>query len=121
MIREREQAVGGHFPVIALTARSRREDRERCLATGMDDYLSKPVRAAELFAALDRVVSAHRVPRPVQPDDGDNTSLLDARVLLAACGDDANGLRELCQDFQVYAPPRLTEVGDALRAQDALR
>ena len=57
-IRERERATGGHLPVIALTARARPEDRERCLAAGMDDYLSKPVRAAELFATIERVVSA---------------------------------------------------------------
>ncbi len=57
-IRERERATGGHLPVIALTARSRKEDRERCLAAGMDDYLAKPIRAAELFAAIDRLVSS---------------------------------------------------------------
>jgi CheY-like chemotaxis protein len=59
-IRERERAVGGHLPVIALTARSRQEDRERCLAAGMDDYLSKPVRTEELFAAIDRGVLGPR-------------------------------------------------------------
>src|SRR5262249_49181336 len=42
-IRERERASGGHLPVIALTARSRKEDRERCLAAGMDDFLAKPI------------------------------------------------------------------------------
>ncbi|MEA2631851.1 MAG: hypothetical protein QOE66_2070, partial [Chloroflexota bacterium] len=63
-IREREETVGGHLPVIALTARSRQEDRENCLTAGMDDYLAKPIRAAELSAAIDRVVSA---PGPEPP------------------------------------------------------
>ena len=58
VLREREQTAGGHLPVIALTARSREEDRRQCLAAGMDDYLSKPIRAADLFAAIDRVVYA---------------------------------------------------------------
>src|SRR5439155_7779526 len=56
-IRERERTTGGHLPVIALTARSRKEDRERCLAAGMDDFLTKPIRPAELLAAIDRLRS----------------------------------------------------------------
>jgi PAS domain S-box-containing protein len=55
-IRQRERTAGGHLPVVALTARSRQEDRERCLAAGMDEFLSKPIQAADLWAAIDRVV-----------------------------------------------------------------
>src|ERR1700692_3254350 len=57
-VRERERTAGGHLPVVALTARSRKEDRERCLAAGMDDFLAKPIQAADLWAAIDRVVGA---------------------------------------------------------------
>ena len=52
---------------------------------------------------------------------GTAPSLLDPVVLLAACGDDAEGLRGMCQDFRAYAPARLAEVGDALRDRDAPR
>jgi len=118
-LREREQVTGGHLPVIALTARSRNEDRERCLAAGMDDFITKPVRSVELFAAIERVLFDHKVPPPILPDTGDSTSLLDPVVLLGACGDDAEGLRAMGQGFEVYLPLRLAEVADALRNENA--
>jgi len=120
-IRERERAAGGHLPVIALTARSRKQDRERCLAAGVDDFLTKPVPTTALFAAIDRLVSAHRVSRPYQADAEQRRSLLDPVAVLTACGDDAEGLRRMCQDFQTYAPARLAELGNALRERDAPR
>jgi CheY-like chemotaxis protein len=120
-IRRSERQVGGHLPIIALTARSRKEDREQCLAAGMDDYLSKPLRSAELFAAIDRAVAAHGIASSTQSREADDMSLLSPTVLLAACGDDPDGLRELCQDLRVFVPGRLTEVNDALQQQDARR
>src|SRR5439155_18334852 len=75
-IRERERFAGGHLPVVALTARSRQEDREQCLAAGMDDFLAKPIQAASLWAAIDRVAGT----RP--PAAGPGPGLLDAGVLL---------------------------------------
>jgi two-component system, sensor histidine kinase and response regulator len=56
-IRERELATGSHLPVVAVTARSRKEDEERCAAAGMDGFLAKPISAVELWAAIERVVA----------------------------------------------------------------
>ncbi len=57
-LRERERLTGGRLPVIAVTAHTLPGDRERFLAAGMDDYVSKPIRATELFAAIDRALAA---------------------------------------------------------------
>jgi signal transduction histidine kinase/CheY-like chemotaxis protein/HPt (histidine-containing phosphotransfer) domain-containing protein len=56
-IRARESITGRHTPIIAMTAYALKGDRERCLEAGMDDYVAKPIRRHELFAAIDRVVA----------------------------------------------------------------
>jgi two-component system sensor histidine kinase/response regulator len=121
VLREREQTAGGHLPVIALTARSREQDRRQCLAAGMDDYLSKPIRAADLFAAIDRVVHAGGASPTAPPNAGDRTNLLDPVVLLAVCGGVAKLLNEMGQNFKSNAPSLLNEVGGALRDHNAPR
>lgn len=57
-IRRRECQTDGRIPIIAMTAHTMKEDRERCLAAGMDGYISKPVRAL----ALEEVIAACTAP-----------------------------------------------------------
>src|SRR6266446_3378330 len=52
-IRQKEKAIGAHIPIIALTAHAMKGDRERCVAGGMDGYVSKPVQAEELIQAVE--------------------------------------------------------------------
>jgi two-component system sensor histidine kinase/response regulator len=87
----------------------------------MDDYLAKPVRAAELFAAIERLASQGGDPGPVRPGAGGGGGLLDPAALLAACGDDAEGLRRMCHDLPACVPAQLAAVGEALRGRDAPR
>ncbi len=51
-IRRKEQETGRHVPIIAMTAHAMKGDRERCLAAGMDGYVSKPIPAKDLFAVI---------------------------------------------------------------------
>jgi CheY-like chemotaxis protein len=57
IIRAREKSSGSHLPIIAITAHAMKGDQERCLAAGMDGYVSKPFQAEEMFATIDRVLS----------------------------------------------------------------
>jgi CheY-like chemotaxis protein/HPt (histidine-containing phosphotransfer) domain-containing protein len=114
-IRQREHTAGGHLPVIALTARSRREDRERCLQAGMDDCLTKPFKAVDLWAAINRVLKARPPRKPPRLD------VLDPSVLLAACGGDPTMLGKMCRSLQSRVPEHLATIRDALRDRDALR
>jgi CheY-like chemotaxis protein len=53
-IRDREKQEGSHIPIVAMTAHVMKGDKEKCLAAGMDDYLSKPIKATDLYDVIDR-------------------------------------------------------------------
>ena len=62
IIREREQKTGARLPIIAMTAHAMKGDEARCLAAGMDGYLSKPIQPDEFFDVIERHLSVSSLP-----------------------------------------------------------
>jgi len=56
-IRRCEQERGGHIPIVGVTAHAMKEDRDKCLAAGMDDYVAKPIERTVLFATINRLLA----------------------------------------------------------------
>ena len=59
-IREKERDRGGHIPIIAMTAHALKEDEERCLAAGMDAYISKPIDFKKSLQVIGDILKVQR-------------------------------------------------------------
>jgi PAS domain S-box-containing protein len=117
VIRAREQGTDRHVPILAMTAYAMKGDRERCLATGMDGYVSKPIQPRELWQAIEQLVPAN--------DPGANEpqlsldAVLDRDEALERVGGDTALLRELVELFLAESTQLRRNIAEALQAGDA--
>jgi CheY-like chemotaxis protein/HPt (histidine-containing phosphotransfer) domain-containing protein len=125
-IRKRDLQDGIHTPVIAVTAHAMKGDRERCLAAGMDDYVSKPVRSEDLKAALDRWLQkapppqlegpARSAPLPALAPVKEAFNMQEA---LARVDGDRELLGEMAALFLEEYPRFLAQIQEAISKKDS--
>jgi two-component system, sensor histidine kinase and response regulator len=130
-VREVEKKTGRRVPIIAMTAPTMKEDRERCLAAGMDDYIAKPIRTEELAA----VIARHRPasadsggatqPAESAAPEGDTTFAADTRPvnrqeLLVFLHGDEELLARLVRVFHAQHGQLLLAVREAVDRRDAV-
>ena len=141
--------TGARLPIIAMTAHAREEDRQRCLAAGMDDFLTKPLSQETLFECLERWTRdrgragagldgsrgpggaddgapaqpgpAEQPPAPEEepPVDGSARAVWDREASLERTGGDAALLGELAQVFLGDLPAKLEAIEAAVAGKDA--
>ncbi|HSF32332.1 MAG TPA: GAF domain-containing protein [Candidatus Tectomicrobia bacterium] len=107
-IRAQERGTGRHLPIIAMTAHAMQGDQERCLAAGMDGYVTKPMRAADLYAAIDSL------PTLTLPhDQAAREPPIDLNAVLCTVEGDELLLMELIETFQQDYPRHLAALREA--------
>jgi len=94
-IREAEKAHGGHLPIVAMTAHAVKGDRERCLAAGMDEYVSKPIDLDKLFNIMEALSQGREVPGASEGFG----ARLDKDMLLKAFDQDWSFFKEVVDVF----------------------
>ncbi len=111
-IRVRERATGQHVRIVAMTAHAMNSDRERCLAAGMDGYLSKPIDPPMLFAVVEQDGNVGGEPPAARP------VTFDAEALRRRLSGDDELMTDVIRLFLEDLPVRLAAISDAVIAKD---
>jgi signal transduction histidine kinase/CheY-like chemotaxis protein/HPt (histidine-containing phosphotransfer) domain-containing protein len=121
-IREKEKISGGHIPIVALTARAMKGDREECLQAGMDAYVSKPLKLEELIAAVEKVESGQAPTESIaesslQPDR--EKDVFDRSLAINGIDGDLNLFSEIAGIFISNCMHMISQIREAIRQGNA--
>jgi two-component system, sensor histidine kinase and response regulator len=110
-LRLREEGAGGHLPIVAMTAYAIKGDRERCLASGFDAYISKPIDSASLYEIVERLGHAPAATA---------LATWNRAAALARVDGDEEFLRDMASLFAATVPALMTQLENAMSARDAV-
>jgi CheY-like chemotaxis protein/HPt (histidine-containing phosphotransfer) domain-containing protein len=116
LLRAREKAIGGRVPIIAVTANVTPGERERCLAAGMDAYLTKPVSSAMLFATIASVMGS-KASEASAPAEEDGEKWL---ATMQSLGFDAKAIARLVRTALEEVPERMVVLRQGVALGDAV-
>ena len=112
-IREGERDTGERIPILAMTAHAMKGDRESCLAAGMDGYVAKPLRPADLMRAMASILGGGAGAAPA------TAVVFDREAVLAYVGGNTETLHEVLGVFLDRSPEMLADVAKAVADEDA--
>jgi len=122
-IREKERVTGGHVPIAAMTAQAFESDRLRCLASGMDAYVTKPVHVPALLKMIESVGAGGNCMNTELAGEGASVGAqlrqLDESLALSRVGGDVDLLKEVIELFLDDYPSTLEKIKSAVAASDA--
>ncbi len=136
-IREIEKNEGGHIPIIAITAHAMKGDEEKCLSSGMDGYVAKPIRVQLLFETIAKIVRpnetetatlglektsddfAPQIQEPGLPETESDGPAVDWTQALKTVRGDNDLLKAVVEAFLEESPQRLEDIRRALAEKNA--
>jgi two-component system sensor histidine kinase/response regulator len=118
LLRSREKLTGLHQPVVAMTALVMKGDRERCITSGMDGYLTKPIRPQELDEVLDSYVAQERQALPAPVSSRSLEPAVSIEELMERIDGDVSFLAELLELFRGDYTEQAATARQALEKKD---
>ncbi len=117
-IRQLQTRLGVRVPIIALTAHASPDDRKRCLAAGMDEYLSKPIRAQDLFVLIEKLTGHRSALSGPGASDSTHQNCVDWEHAFDTVGGDRPLLQELIAVFLKDQSKMETSIEQSIQRND---